>query len=281
VAGDAMNGFPPTVRLLATQVKFQLIQFSRIPVALFFTVLLPLIMLVMFNALFGGVDVDTQYGEIELGQFYVGALAAFTVVSGTFTNLANMVPYRRQDGIMKRWRGTPLPRWIYLAGFIGSGVVVAIGAVVVMVALGVLAYGTHVEVAKLPAALASFAIGAGAFSALGVAVAGLVRNPEAAPAAANAIVLPLGFISDVFIAGTDRPRWLDLIADVFPLRPFVNSVQAAFSPGVEAPAFQWGKLAVVAAWGVVGAFLAARTFRWEPFAETRPSRRARRAPATG
>ncbi|WP_162942539.1 ABC transporter permease [Desertimonas flava] len=275
---DALNlrapsAFPSALRLLGVQVRAQLTVLRRIPVALFFTVVLPLMMLVLFNALFGSADIDTGDGSWPLTQFYVASLTALTVVSGTFTNLVNMIPYRRQDGIMKRWRGSPLPRWVYLGGFVGSGIVLAFVAAVVMVLLGVVAYGTEIDPAKLPAALVTFVIAVAAFSALGVAVAGLVRNPDAAPAVANAIVLPLGFISDVFVAIEERPRWMSLVADVFPLRPFVTSMQAALNPSVDAPAFQWGRLAVVAAWGIGGIVLASRTFKWEPVADVGPSRR--------
>lgn len=273
---ERVASFPPTLRLLILQIRYQLLVFTRLPVALFFTIALPLIMLVMFNALFGDAEVDTGFGSWPLGQFYVASLAALSVVSGTFTNLTNLIPYRRQDGIMKRWRGTPLPRWIYLAGFVGSGVIVAFAAMLLMLLIGVIAYGTEIDAAKMPAAAVTFVIGAAAFSALGVAVAGLVRNPEAAPAVANAIVLPLSFISDVFVAIEDPPRWVDVLGDIFPLKPFVQSMQAAFNPAVDAPAFQWGRLAVVAAWGVFGAVLAARTFKWEPVADVSSGRRRRR-----
>ena len=281
---DAGRGgrFPSTLRLLMVQVHHQLLVFTRLPVALFFTIVLPLIMLVMFNALFGDAEVDTGFGSWPLGQFYVASLAALSVVSGTFTNLTNMVPYRRQDGIMKRWRGTPLPRWIYLAGFVGSGVIVAFAGMVLMLLVGVVAYGTEIDAAKMPAVALTFLVGAAAFSALGVAVAGLVRNPEAAPAVANAIVLPLSFISDVFVAIEERPRWVAVLGDVFPLKPFAQAMQAAFNPMVDAPAFEWGRLAAVAAWGAFGALLAARTFKWDPVADvtSRRSRsRRRRAPS--
>lgn len=278
---SATAGLPSSLRLLGVQVRAQLTVLRRIPVALFFTVVLPVMMLVLFNALFGSTEVDTGDGSWPLTQFYVASLTALTVVSGTFTNLVNMIPYRRQDGIMKRWRGSPLPRWVYLGGFVGSGIVLAFVAAVVMVLLGVVAYGTEVDPAKLPAALVTFLIAVAAFSALGVALAGLVRNPGAAPAVANAIVLPLGFISDVFVAIEDRPRWMSVVADIFPLRPFVSCMQAAFNPAVDAPAFQWDRLAVVAAWGVAGVVVAAKTFKWEPVADVSPRRRrgGRRSPA--
>jgi ABC-2 type transport system permease protein len=99
----------------------------------------------------------------------------------------------------------------------------------------------------------------------------------------NAIILPMAFISNTFIAVdvSSMPRWLDVLSRALPLRPFVESVQAPFNPTVDAPGILWGRLAVVVAWGVFGIVLAARTFKWEPVADVgRSSRRRRRRSAT-
>lgn len=273
--------WPTSTALLGSQVASQIVQFSRIPVALFFTLMLPLGMLLLFNSIFVGDDafIEGPEGEWPLQQFYVGSLGAFTAVSGTFTNLANMIPDRREDGVMKRWRGTPMPSWIYLGGFVGSGILIALGGLLVMLTVGVAFYGTDVDLAKMPAAAVTFVVGVAAWSALGVAVAGLVRKPEAAPAVANAVVLPLAFISNTFVAMNedDMPRWLDLVSGILPLRPFVESMQGVFNPTVDAPALNWAKLGVIALWGLVGVVLAARFFKWEPVADSgRPARRRRR-----
>ena len=114
---------PAPVPMLGRHVGYQVRTFARTPIAVFFTIALPLIMLVLFNALFGGNEVDTGSGQWPLSQFYTGGLAAFTAVSATFTNLANVVPIRRDEGVLKRWRGTPLPPWVYIGGLIGSAVV--------------------------------------------------------------------------------------------------------------------------------------------------------------
>ena len=127
-----MNDFPSTVQLLVAQTRYQLLTFWRIPVAMFFTLGLPLIMLVLFNALFGNSTIVTPEGSWSSRQFYTGGLAAFTAASATFTNLANMVPIRRDEGVLKRWRGTPLPTWIYIAGFICSAIVIAFVGVTIM-----------------------------------------------------------------------------------------------------------------------------------------------------
>ena len=271
---------PGTIRLFAAQLRYQLLTFVRSPVGMFFTIVLPLLMLVLFNALFGGETVESPYGSWPVRQFYTGGLAAFTAVSATYTNLVNVVPIRRDEGTLKRWRSTPIPTGVYLAGWIASALVVAAVGVALQLGLGVLAYGLEVEAARVPALLVAFLIGVGSFAALGMGVAALVPNQESAPAVANATILPLAFISDTFVPmDHDRPGWLR-IADWLPLKPFVNAFQNTLNPLPDAPAWSWGKLAVVAAWGLLGVVLALTRFRWEP---SRPSgrrdRRRRAAPA--
>ena len=104
----------------------------------------------------------------------------------------------------------------------------------------------------MPAAVVTFLVGVSAFAALGMAVAGLCPSASAASAVANAIILPMAFVSGIFIPLEDPPAWLATLGDVLPLKPFVESFQDAFNPSVEPPAFDWGDLALVAAWGVVG-----------------------------
>jgi ABC-2 type transport system permease protein len=269
--------FPPTAKLVATQTRYQLVSFWRIPVAVFFTLGLPLVMLVLFNALFGSSTIETPEGSWSTSQFYTAGLAAFTAVSATYTNLANMVPIRRDEGVLKRWRGTPLPTWMYVTGFILSAVVIAFIGVVLMLTLGVVAYDMEIELAKMPAAFVTFAVGVATFAALGMALASLVKSASSAAAAANATILPLAFVSNVFIQVDDAPRWIEVLGAIFPLKPFVESFQDCFTPFVEPPAFNWGNLAFIAAWGVLGLFVALRKFTWEPSGSAPRGRRARRA----
>ena len=272
-----MNSFPSTARLVAIQTRYQLVSFWRIPVAVFFTLGLPLIMLVLFNALFGSGTVDTPMGSWSSSQFYTGGLAAFTAVSATFTNLANMVPIRRDEGVLKRWRGTPLPTWMYLAGFILSAVIIAVIGVVLMLSLGVVAYGLEIDAAKMPAAAVTFLVGVGSFAALGMALSAVVKSASSASAAANAIILPMAFVSNIFIPLEDPPRWIEVIGNIFPLKPFAQSFQDCFNPLVDGQAFNWGALALVAAWGGVGLVVALTRFTWEPSGSSSRGRRSRRA----
>jgi ABC-2 type transport system permease protein len=267
-----VNG-APSVTMLWRQVRYQLLVFVRSPIAVFFTLALPLMMLVLFNALFGDEVVGTGSTSWPLSQFYTASLAVFSAVSATFTHLANVIPIRREEGVLKRWRGSPLRPWLFIAGAIASSLIVAAVGVGIMVALGVVAYDLQIDAAKVPAMTLTFLIGTGAFAALGMAVAGLISNSEAAPAVANGIILPLAFVSDVFIQIEDPPRWLDFVGDLFPLKPFVLAFQATLNPGTDPPAFEWGKLAFIAAWGIAGLLVALRWFKWEPYARGRTRRR--------
>ena len=274
-----MTGFPSTLPLLVAQTRYQLVTFWRIPVAVFFTLGLPLIMLVLFNALFGSGTFSTSEGEISAQQFYTGGLAAFTAVSATFTNLANMVPLRRDEGVLKRWRGTPLPTWVYLAGFIVSAVIIAFVGVVLMLTLGTVVYDLEIEAAKMPAAVLTFLVGVGSFAALGMALAALVKSASSASAAANAIILPMAFVSNIFIQVDDAPDWVVALGNFFPLKHFAESFQDCFTPFVEPPAFDWASMGYVALWGVLGLVVALKRFTWEPSGSAPRGRRSRRAAA--
>jgi ABC-2 type transport system permease protein len=262
VSVDAVAWPSPLAQLLR-QVRAQLVTFWRTPIALFFTILLPLVMLVLFNALFGDNTVETDQGLWPVNQFYAGGLAAFTAVSATYTNLANMVPIRREEGVLKRWRGTPLMPSVYLAGFVGSAIVLAVIGALIMLTMGVVAYDLEIEAAKVPAMVITFLVGVFAFSALGLAVAAFVPNARSAAAVANATILPLGFVSNVFIPIEDPPQWVETVGNIFPLKPFVVSFQDTLNPLVEAPAFDWRSVSYVALWGVAGAIVAVRYFKWE------------------
>ena len=272
-----MKGFPSTAALVVRQTRYQILYFLRVPVALFFTIILPIVMLVLFNALFGDNTVSTDEGEWPIRQFYTGGLAAYTAVSATYSNLGNMVPIRRDEGILKRWRSTPLPTWAYLAGLVLSSIVIAVISVLLMLTMGVVLYDLEIDWVKMPAAAVTLLVGVASFAALGMALVSVIKTASSSAAMVNATILPLAFISDVFIA-TNGEGFLLKLANVFPLKPFVNAFQDCFNPFVDGSGFSPGRLAFVAAWGLVGLLIAIKRFTWEPSGA--PSRRGRRKPVT-
>ncbi len=268
------QGRTPAPVLLWSQITYQNRVFRRTPVSAFFTLIFPLMLLLIFAAIFSGQTVDVGTGgEIDIAQFYAPSLAAFAAASATYTNLAVGVCISRDDGVLKRVRGTPLPPWIYLGGQVGNGILVGAVAVSIMMLVGALAYGVEIRPEAIPAAILAFLVGVAAFAALGLAVAALTPTGSAASAVANAILLPLAFISNVFIPLQDPPTWLATLGDIFPLKPFVTAFSEPFSPFSTGAAIEWRDLLVVAAWGVVGVVVALRYFRWEP----RPGARGRRS----
>jgi ABC-2 type transport system permease protein len=116
----------------------------------------------------------------------------------------------------------------------------------------------------MPAFIVTVFIGASAFSALGLAITGAVPNAEASPAIVNASILPLQFISGIFIPLSSAPPWLRNVADLFPVKHFADATHTAFSPLTVGAGFEWGRLAVLALWGIAGVVAAIRYFSWEP-----------------
>ena len=268
------------LRIVLRFVRAQNRIFVRTPVGAFFTIGLPLIMLVLFVAMFGNDEIDSQYGDITTSQFYAPGLAVFAAASATYTNIGMNLTNRRDLGILKRVRGTPVAPWMYMAAVVISGMVIAFASMFVMVGVGVVAYGINIEAAKVPAMILSFAIGSACFATLGVTVASLAKTAASAQSITSATLLPLGFISNVFVSfGSDSPRWLEIIGDIFPLKHFAVSFAEAMNPFSDAPAFEWDNLAVMVIWSAGGAIVALRRFRWEPVpgAARSPSRRGRRS----
>lgn len=260
--------------LVLGQIRYQNRLFWRSPVGAFFTLLFPLMFLVLFAALFDG-DIDLgDRGTFSVSQFFAPALAVFAAASATYTNIGVTTAISRDLGILKRFRGTPIPPWVYMAGRVGSAVWIALIGVVLMMSVGAVVYDVQIRAELLPAAVVTFVFGTGSFAALGLALAALVRSGDSAPAVANATILPMAFVSDVFIAVEDPPRWLEIAGDVLPLKHFVRAFQDAFSPFTDAPGVAWEHLGVMAVWGAIGAAVALWKFTWEP-ATDRPRRAAR------
>jgi ABC-2 type transport system permease protein len=250
--------------MLLRQVRYEDKAFRRNPAAAFFTVVFPLMFLVIFNTLFGNFEIDVPGGVAKSSTFYVPAIVAFSVIGACYTNIAMGMSFSRDQGLLKRVRGTPLPAAVFLGGRILHSTMVALLLVVIVTATGVLFYDVAVPTNTIPAFLLTLVVGAVSFCALGLATTAIVPNADASPAIVNAIVLPLLFISDVFIPMENAPAWLTTVASIFPIKHFGAALMTAFNPFETGMGFEWLHLGVLAAWGVAGTLLAVRFFSWEP-----------------
>ncbi len=266
----------PSVGQLAwRQFRYQNKVFWRTPIAAFFTVIFPLMLLVLFTAIFGN-EVIEGYG-ITTSQFFAPGLGVFAAVSASYTNLAIGTAMARDNLILKRVRGTPIPPWAYMTGRVLSAIYLAFIAITLMMAVGVAFYGVQIYARTLPAAILTFFIGVGTFSALGMLIAAISPSGEAAPAITNATLLPIAFVSDIFIPIEDPPAWMEFVGDLFPLKAFAVAFRDAFDPNLTGMQFHWSELGYLLLWGVAATLLAIRLFKWEP-TTTSGTRRQPRSP---
>lgn len=252
------------IGLLLRQARFELLTFRRDPTATFFTVALPVIFLVMFISLFGDGTVEIRGQEVDVAMLYVPGILVLSLVSATFVNLAIGLTADRERGTLKRLRGTPLPAWVFIGGRIIAAIVIVLLMLVAVVGVGLL-YGVGLPPATAWIGLIlALVIGTATFCSLGMALTAIVPTQNAAPALANAIVLPLYFISGVFIPITETPDGIARVGALFPVRRLYDAVFAAYEPGQDGATIAGTDLAVVAAWGLAGAVIAWRFFRWSP-----------------
>ena len=255
-----MNGFALALR----QVRYENTAFWRNPVSAFFTCAFPLMFLVIFNLLFGNSEMDFPGGTVSRSTFYVPAIVAFSVVSACYSNVAIGMSFSRDRGLLKRTRGTPLPVWSFLFGRILHALFLAVLLVIIVTAVGALFYNVAIPTNTLPAFLVTLVVGAATFCALGLAVMTVIPNADASPAVVNASIMPLLFISDVFLPLQNVPAWLTTLADIFPVRHFSLALQTSFNPFETGLGFDLVHLLVMGGWMVGGLLVAVRFFSWEP-----------------
>jgi ABC-2 type transport system permease protein len=251
-----------TTALAAHQVRDDQRTFWRNRTRAFFSFALPLMFLVIFASLNHGDRLDDR-GGIPADLFIVPGLLAYGVVMATFTNLATDMALMRDSGVLKRLRGTPLPASAFVAGKIGSAVLVAAAVSVVTLIVADVAYGASLPAHTVPGLVLALLAGTACCAALGIAATGLIRSAESAGAVTSALVLPLTFISGVWGEFGGLPPWLHHIAQAFPIQHLANALQVAFDPRTAGPGISGGDLLALLGWLAVGVWLSLRVLRAE------------------
>ena len=272
-------------KLAVRQVWFTNKAFWRNPASAFFTFVFPLMFLVIFTALLGGGNIVIKHVllpggkvfnvELPLATYFVGAMATFGVISACFTNIAMTVTFQRDQGILKRVRGTPLPSWSYLFGRVVHALFVATILVAITLVFGRLFYSAGFPTgAPLFEFILTVVVGSLSFTALALALTSVIPNADAAPPLVNAVILPLLFLSGIFIPlGVNAPQWIKTVSGIFPVRHFADAMRSTYLGNVVKSTpiglirpyhIAWGDLVIIAAWGLVGLVLAIWKFSWEP-----------------
>ena len=249
-------------RLFAHQFRSDLVRFWRNPQSRYFTVLLPIVFLVIFAAIFKGTTI-VDGRRIAITTFYVPAIMTLGIISASYVNLTQAVVAERESGELKRLRGTPLPASFVITSRAAVGVVVAVVMSALLLLIGRLAYNVPIPSSTMAGLVIAVVVGAAAFACIAFAVSTRIDAAEAAAPATNLTVLPLYFISGVFIPDSQIPKFLRDVASVFPiqhlsqalLKPVAHTHGAGISPT---------DLLIVAAWGAAALLIAARTFRFSP-----------------
>jgi ABC-2 type transport system permease protein len=241
------------VALAWRQFRFERRMFWRNPSAAFFNFALPLIFLFLIASVFGLNEKDRE--------ILIPGIAGLSVMTTTFTALAFNVTFLREQGILKRIKGTPLPPIAYFGGLIANAVCNAVVQVALVIAIGRVVYSVPLPHDWLTLIVFTL-LGVVAFSSLGIAMAQAIPNFDSAAAYVNAVFLPMIFISGTFYESRHLPSVIDAAARVLPLRHVIDGLRGAIVPG-GGLTHQVEGLVVLAAWAAAGIFLAVRYFRWE------------------
>ena len=253
-----MSGLP----LVLHQYRFEQRVFWRSPAAVFFTVMFPVIFLLIFSTLFGD-DTIEELG-IKTTVYYVPGIITLSVVSASLVSTAIRLTELRESGRLKRVRGTPLPAWAFVGGRFLNSFALCCVMVVLVAVIGRVLYDVPFPTSTIPALLLTLLVGAFSFTALGFALTALIPSEDAAPAVTNFVVLPLYFLSGVFIPQSEIPDGVLDFSNLFPIRHFFECFLTGYDPLTTGAGFEWGHLGIVLLWGVAGLLLALRTFRWTP-----------------
>jgi ABC-2 type transport system permease protein len=257
---------PSSMILAVRQGQLEIKQFIRSREAVVFTLLFPVLLLTIFGAIF---TFEIAPG-IKFSQYFIAGMIAAGLLAAGFQNLAIQIPQERDRGVLKRLRGTPMPKWVYFAGKVVM--VLAIGAVEVVLLLAVAVIFYDLPLPSTAATWLTFGwvsiLGITACTLCGIAFSSVARTGRSAPAVVTPVALVLQFISGVFFVFTDLPRWMQTVAALFPLKWMCQGMRSVFLPASFAqqePTGSWelGRVALVLGlWCVVGLVLCITTFRW-------------------
>jgi len=253
------------IALLAHQVRFELLASARNPRARFFTFMFPIILLVVFIGVFGHKGHTVINGvSVPLSRFYVGGILAMAIITAAYAGLVMTIVAARESGVFKRRRATPVPLVVMIGGQVIATLVIAELMAAILLIIGRLGYSISMPAAALVAVFLTVAVGTIAFACIGYAVAGMIDSVDVAQPLAQATMLPLYFISGVWIPNTSLSHGLRRVASIFPIEHLAAALHKGTVASSFASAFSGTDLLVLVIWGLAAGVFAASRFSWLP-----------------
>ena len=251
-------------RLVLHQAHYDLLSFLRNRQARFFTLMLPLIFMVIFVSVFGNHRIGPEH--VKASTYYVPGISALAIIAASFVNLVISLTAQREAGVLKRRRATPVPAWVLIAGRTITAMGVSLAVMVVLLLLGRFAYGVRLPSSTIPGVLLTAVVGSATFCILGYAISTAIGSADGAQPMVQAIMLPLYFISGVFIPNVNLPGWLQDVAKAFPVQHLADGLHKAFDPATHGVGIVWSDIGVLGLWAAVGLVVALGRFSWSPAA---------------
>lgn len=250
------------LRLVLIQTGYQLASVARNRRVVVFSVVFPIVLLVMFNSVFvkGSDTVELNGATINAHTYFTGSMLAYAILLAGFNSLAISLVMQRESGQLKRLRGTPVPAWTFMVAIVLRCVVTVGLMTVVLLAIGHFAYDVPISGSAVGDILLYVVLGIVAMCSAGIAATVLIGDVDSASAALPLIAVVLSLISGIFVGVDQLPTWLADVARVFPVYHLTSGLQTALGGG----SLDAGNAAVLALWGLGGIAVAARRFRWEP-----------------
>jgi ABC-2 type transport system permease protein len=264
---------PPSTRPLPSlrsvyrsRASVELKEFFRQRESVVFTLMLPVLLLVVFGAV---LDFDLGNG-VSFTQYFMAGIIAAGILGASLQNMAISIATERSDGTLKGLAGTPMPKSAYFVGKVVQVLAVTLGIIVILLLIGVVFYGIDLPSGAEWLTFAWVAgLGAAACTLLGITLSSLARNGRSASATVTPFALLLQFISGVFFQFSEIPTWMQTVAAFFPLKWMAQGLRSVFLPDVMAaaePAGSWelGRTALIlGVWCIAGLLLCVATFRWQ------------------
>lgn len=271
----------PDAVMLWRQTRHELTALRRTPITLILSIGLPLLFFVLLSALIGNEVIDER-GGVRVVQYLAPGMAAFGVVMATFSFLSIGLAEARANGVVKRQSGAPVPRWVLIGGRMGAALLLGLTSTALVLSAGVVFYDLQIPSRSIGAIVVTLVLASACFSALGLALAMALPSMQLTIAVSNGIVIPLAFLSDMFMMTGAMPDWLATIGWLFPLKHLTAVFADALNPYLSGSGFELDHLAVIALWGLAGAVVATVQLRRDRDrdasrpSEARPSRRRAR-----